>query len=627
MQSSSHGGPSNGDLNSPDRKRKCSVAPNCGYLEINSNEGKNCQRRTCNYFWLTLEPRDYTSDSVSNLTNSIVECCTEFDDEEGVESNNKNDTPGTPRNSQVSDGSKSGSNEYDRTPRSSDALEDHKSGLAVNYSSSNKVTVTIKGTERDADDDDMERELTKANHQSLSEQQLSKSFSQFLEEYTPKDAAKPPENAPSKEYTPKVAAKPPENAPSKEYTPKAKSLENAPSKEYTPKAKSLENAPSKEYTPKGESSRYIPLVASNPTEDARPIKRPQCCQGIESTAELSESLISTHSKTQSIIKQEPSKHEVKPKICVAETCPKLNVGFKSTKTCCRTAKCPLNDMDSSTYKFITDVRMCCRKKACELAARICDIYEPLVKVEVTKSTDTGDSDYHYWGKDNFTYALKQEEPTNHQPPNTDFKKEEQFIKSEDYLPASSSNAIAKPKSSIILEELFTSKNEEEDDMKDSVYTEPERREKRTSVVSWSFPKGHSSNSVLKATTSEEQLVARATEAANMFRQAQQPAQGSIDEYREKPILFLEKNKQVQAYSDNSRDLAFKSQLDSIQSNSDYQTKCCSSLRNKLKRKKKRPKSSPSLHWAYNNETERRRPNIEDPVEEQQMALNDILNKV
>ncbi|XP_030753630.1 uncharacterized protein LOC115880542 isoform X5 [Sitophilus oryzae] len=580
MQSSSHGGPSNGDLNSPDRKRKCSVAPNCGYLEINSNEGKNCQRRTCNYFWLTLEPRDYTSDSVSNLTNSIVECCTEFDDEEGVESNNKNDTPGTPRNSQVSDGSKSGSNEYDRTPRSSDALEDHKSGLAVNYSSSNKVTVTIKGTERDADDDDMERELTKANHQSLSEQQLSKSFSQFLEEYTPKDAAKPPENAPSKEYT-----------------------------------------------PKGESSRYIPLVASNPTEDARPIKRPQCCQGIESTAELSESLISTHSKTQSIIKQEPSKHEVKPKICVAETCPKLNVGFKSTKTCCRTAKCPLNDMDSSTYKFITDVRMCCRKKACELAARICDIYEPLVKVEVTKSTDTGDSDYHYWGKDNFTYALKQEEPTNHQPPNTDFKKEEQFIKSEDYLPASSSNAIAKPKSSIILEELFTSKNEEEDDMKDSVYTEPERREKRTSVVSWSFPKGHSSNSVLKATTSEEQLVARATEAANMFRQAQQPAQGSIDEYREKPILFLEKNKQVQAYSDNSRDLAFKSQLDSIQSNSDYQTKCCSSLRNKLKRKKKRPKSSPSLHWAYNNETERRRPNIEDPVEEQQMALNDILNKV
>ncbi|KAH1017830.1 hypothetical protein HUJ05_008424 [Dendroctonus ponderosae] len=92
---------------------------------------------------------------------------------------------------------------------------------------------------------------------------------------------------------------------------------------------------------------------------------------------------------------------------ISSTCSPTNCeylrGLKKWKNCCSSPLCPINDPTSSTHNFLLKVRMCCGQRKCQLATKICDIYEPLVHIEEDFGA-VGDEQYHYLATDASTEA-------------------------------------------------------------------------------------------------------------------------------------------------------------------------------------------------------------------------------
>ncbi|KAF7282404.1 hypothetical protein GWI33_002718 [Rhynchophorus ferrugineus] len=284
--------------------------------------------------------------------------------------------------------------------------------------------------------------------------------------------------------------------------------------------------------------------------------------------------------------------------CIPDTCDKLNPRKKRDKSCCRNPNCPINDANSSTYKFLLKVRMCCRKRGCQLAARICDIYEPLVKVDMDQTPENGDEKYHYLGKDDWTdyENIATSIETNHKWLELQEKEESAANFIRDYK---------KPDMNDI------------DMLRESVYVEPEKKEdrRRASTVSWH---------VSRTGSSDDLLVNKATEEAQKFRQGQQVTRaGSMfstimrQKDKDKDDIF-DKPEGTLNYHTDSKFLLFKSQLDTVNPKvSHHRTQCWTAIKNKVRQRKKKKnpeRRTSSIHWISNTDiTDRKTLNIDAPT--------------
>ncbi|XP_050306649.1 uncharacterized protein LOC126743543 isoform X2 [Anthonomus grandis grandis] len=279
-----------------------------------------------------------------------------------------------------------------------------------------------------------------------------------------------------------------------------------------------------------------------------------------------------------------SKNKILKDTCDITTCDKFAkaFGLKKRRFCCENGLCPINDPTTSTYKFLLATKICCNTRGCQLAAKICDIYEPLVNADLDVELD-GEQKYHYLASD---IGINDAQITNQEKPNENNPDLSYLIESvRDSIEEQDKEEKIEVKQ-VSTENIKEIVNPMDQDLSEIINFEGARR--RTSTVSWIEP----TDIAAVHSKSQEEVISRATAEADKFRQT--PAairHGSVfgDIMRKK----LEEQSSVVVVEHEPT--IVKSQLNSniIDESLKEKPKCCPSFREKFKKKK--PLISGSSH--------------------------------
>ncbi|KAL1494595.1 hypothetical protein ABEB36_010168 [Hypothenemus hampei] len=307
-------------------------------------------------------------------------------------------------------------------------------------------------------------------------------------------------------------------------------------------------------------------------------------------------------------KSKPTQSNSERQPCCPNTCDKLAGLFetKKRKSSSNTKLYSIDELTNSTDQFLINLRNYCTARRCELLARICDIYEPLVNFDLPGVAESlGDPQYQHLAVNVSTET--------------------------------SSHALIESLASLIMENLVPMVDKSQEALLDTIEMENqdvvltvevhpdvqknENVDRRRSTVSWHMPDKPNSRS-------EDEVVHKATVDADNFR--------TIDLSMRHDSVFAEivKNSMVPSTEPETikqSSSAIKSEIYTAHpDSSNHNKKCCSWLKRKFKRKKKNvlEKNDSLATWEIMPEfSERRKTNIVNPVAEKDQEINNMLHKM